>query len=179
MFKIKEITKFQKVLITIAALGIMIWLGGSIVRTAIGYDLFLPGTELVLKQFYAEQIQIHTVYLYTITSLYTGIGFILSFLSVIILFIMWRRNLKIYGWLFMAFVLFFLAAPWQLYLIYLDIRLIWSFNTLGYIPFGSSIINDYFLPQFLRFKVASPLTFLAILTSILLIIWRPLDKSKE
>lgn len=39
-----------KIFLTFFAFGFILWLGGSILRTAIAFDLFVPGTELVLKK---------------------------------------------------------------------------------------------------------------------------------
>ena len=79
----------------------------------------------------------------------------------------------------MAFILIFLAAPVELILIYLDIKLsmgLYYGNEL--IKFSNSIVDDYFIFRYSKMVIPSTISFLAFITAIIFIIWRPLDRPK-
>jgi len=119
MMKCKTI--WTKIFLTIFVIGLSIWIGGTIVRYAIAYDVFVPGTELELKNWYSDTEMVTTVHLFRIAAFYTIFGFCSAFVSVIVLFAYWKKDLKKHGWLFISFVLFFLATPIEFYLIYYTI----------------------------------------------------------
>ncbi|MBM2815921.1 MAG: hypothetical protein HW421_2683 [Ignavibacteria bacterium] len=172
----KKRNLYYKFFITAFTLGFLLWFGGSIVRTALAYDLYIPGTKILKEQF-TEAIKLHTLQLYALTATYTIAGYLAAFISAIFLCIYWRKSLKSRGWLFMAFVLFFLASPVQLYTVYLDIRLSLSFYFNEIKFFSNTQIIDYFLFRFDNIPAtsATALAFLAIITAIIYIIWQPLD----
>ncbi|MBI5325956.1 MAG: hypothetical protein HZB41_11910 [Ignavibacteriae bacterium] len=158
-------------------MGFFIWFGGSIIRTAVAYDLFIPATELTLKNYYSEELRIQTVKLFAIGAVYTDISYGIAFISTVLLCIYWRKNIKERGWLFMAFVLVFISAPVELALIYLDIQLslgLYYGNEI--IKFSDKIINDYFMFRYTKMVIPSTMSFLAFISAIIFIIWRPLDK---
>ncbi len=169
----KSIT--AKLLLTLIALGLLIWLGGSIIRTAIAYDLYVPGTALKLKNWYSDQERIHAVRMFGMGAMYTDIAYGTALASSILLCIYWRKNLKKRGWLFMSFVLMFLAAPVELYMIYLDIKLNLGLFWTNIANFDTPVIKDYFTYRFTKLAIPSTMSYLAVITSILFIIWRPLD----
>lgn len=166
-----------KILLSILAIGFILWFGGSVVRTAIGYDLFNPDAQLELKN-YAPEIRMHSVYLFANLAIYTGVGYGVSFLFSIITFFKIKKDLKTQGWLFMAFVLFLLASPIQLYLIYLDYGLAMEVVRSGLRDFNSYIVQQNFYQRFVDTKltVMSSLSFLANLTALVYFIWKPLQK---
>ncbi|TAL68025.1 MAG: hypothetical protein EPN82_11530 [Bacteroidetes bacterium] len=172
-------TKTSKFLLTLITMGYFIWFGGSIIRSAVAYDLFVPATELTQKNYYSEEQKINTVRLFDIGAIYTDISYCAALLSTILLFIYWRKNLKQRGWLFMAFILIFISAPVELILIYLDIKLsmgLYYGNEI--IKFSDKIINDYFIFRYSKMVIPSTMSFLAYVTAIIFVIWRPLDKPK-
>jgi len=166
----------SKILLTLLAFGVILWIGGAIARLAIAYDLFLPGTELILKNYYTDIIRLHTVHLFAMTGLYTGVGFSVCLLIALIIFFKSKSILKKQGWLFMAFVLFFLTVPFESYMMYLDIRLNMAFWSGKLLSFNDYNITSYFLIRFSKLGIPSVLSFFAVLTSVVMIIWRPLNK---
>jgi hypothetical protein len=73
-------------------------------------------------------------------------------------------------------VLIILAAPIELYTSYLDMKLnfaLWH----GVTTFDSWEIKEFFVKRFTKLTIPSALSFLAIATSVILAIWRPLDKT--
>lgn len=168
----------NKIFLSLLTFGIIIWLGGTVVRNAIAFDIFVPGTELTLKNWYTDEMRLTTVSLFRVASFYTIVGFCLSFVSAVYLLIQYRKEFKFKGWLLMSFILFFLASPIEFYLIYYDIKIILAFNNLMVKSFNDSIITDYFIARYSKLTIPATLSFLASLTAVLLVIWQPLNKKK-
>ena len=173
----QEKSVLQKIFITILTFGIILWFGGSIIRSSIAFDLFIPAAKMELKPGYSDGIRLHSVYIYTVTGTYSTVGYIAAFISAIVLYIHWRKVMKVRGWLFMAFVLFFISSPVELYLCFTDIKLslAFQFNQVG--SFSDSNIQKFFLDRYknIALTTASGLSFLAVITSLLYIVWHPLD----
>lgn len=174
-------SKFNRIALTLFSIGFLLWFGGSVLRSAIAFDLFEPGAKLELKQSYNDVQRMQNVYLFATLSTYTITGYFLAFTSALVLLFRLKSTFKEKGWLMMAFILFFISSPVEIYLIYNDIKLailiywdnIWEFNHQG--------IQDYFAMRYKSIPVAtgSGLSFLAVLTGMLYLIWRPLDKTGE
>jgi len=174
----KNSSILTKIFLSVLAIGAIIWLGGTVTRNAIAFDLFVPGTALTLKNWYSEEMQLTTVSLFRIAGFYTIVGFCMTFVSAIYLFIIYKKEFKSKGWLLMSFVLFFLASPIEFYLMYYDIKIILAFNNMQIDSFHDSIINDFFIARFSKLTIPATLSFLASFTAILLLIWQPLNKKK-
>lgn len=162
-------------------LGVIVWLGGSVIRNAIAYDIFIPGT-LTRKPFLTDTFIFHTVRLYTLTAFYTIAGYASVLIGMIFLTIGNRNKLKKMGWFFMIVVLFVLAIPAEIYLILFDIELIGTLQSST----DSGTINprlaDIFFKRFSTDSYASQasgLTMMAYITSLSLYAYRPLDKTKN
>jgi hypothetical protein len=167
-----------KIFLSILAFGFILWIGGSILRTAIAFDLFVPGTALVLKSYYSNAIQMHSVYIYSMLSFYTGVGFGIAFISAIILNIKFRKIIRKRGWLFMAFILFYFSSIAAGFLIYQDIRLAMDISWYHVNEFSSETVQKYVINRFKYLPISSAywLSLLSSLTALFYIIWRPLDK---
>lgn len=170
---------FDKILLSIIAVGIILWLGGNVIRTAIAYNIFVPATELQFKPDMPDNLKIYNVNLFAMMAAYTDIGFLAALACSIILIINLRKNLKMNGWLFMSFMMFFIGALGQLFISYLDLRLIWACQYGFPYGFEDSGMKDYFLSRFRSFAPITPLSELTAFTSILLLIWKPLAKGKQ
>lgn len=172
-------SRIIKGLLTIFVLGFILWFGGSVVRSAIAFDLFNTGAVLELKQNYSDTIKVHTVYLYGMLATYTGAGYGMAFISAILLLVTWRKSMKIKGWLFMAFVLFFIGSPVELFVLYYDIKLNIALYWNNVRDFANPDIQNYFVKRFtsIALTTSTGLAFLTSITSVLYIIWRPLDRS--
>jgi hypothetical protein len=155
----------------------VIWIGGTLIRFVIAYDIFVPGTELVLKPYYSDDLRVHTIQLFASTSVYTEIGFAVSFFCSIFFLFNWRKKLKTYGWLFMSLVLFFMSCPVEFYIVYLNINLMYQFLTNQVVMFNDPCVTNYFFTQFRILNQLAPLTFLLAITSMIIVVWKPLDKS--
>ncbi|MGE5480159.1 MAG: hypothetical protein ACM3U1_06990 [Chloroflexota bacterium] len=173
-------TKLVKILLTAFSIGFLIWFGGNLVRSAVGFDLFYPTADMLLKTHYTNEIRMHSAYLFATLALYPGVAYIAAFLTAIVLFFLLRKQMKREGWLFMAFILFFLASPMELYLLWMDVKLSLAVYYGNVKDFADPAIQNYLIPRFknVAFTTGTSLAFLANLTALLYVIWRPLSQSK-
>lgn len=174
----KNSSKTFNILLTLFVFGFVIWFGGTILRTTIAYDIFVPGAEMELKAEYSNAERMQTIYIFSITSLLTGISYGVAAVSSIILAILSRKEFKQKGWLFMAFCLFVLTIPIQAYFLHLDYVLANAVYYEKVTDFYNPIIQEYFVERFTDVKNASlySISLLASLTCVLYAIWRPLEK---
>jgi hypothetical protein len=168
-------TATSKIFLTLLVFGVILWLGGSLVRMSTAYDIYVPFSQMELKADYSDTARLHTVKLFAMGALYTGIGFSSAFFGFVLLGFYLRKQLKQYGWLFMALVLFILSAPWGFYEMYLDIQLNFAIMDKG-ITFDSATINDLFVTRFSKLSFWPVLSYMAAITGVLTLVWRPLNK---
>lgn len=175
----KNYSKLFRIILTFFVLGFILWFGGVILRSALGYDLFIPGSDFTLKPNYSNEIRMYNVYLYVITALYTGIGYSIAAISSIFLAVFSYKDFKTRGWLFMSFLLFCITIPIQSYLIYLDYQLASAVYVNGLRDFFSPIIQENFIARLTdaKYTTINSISMLAALTCVLYSIWRPLDKT--
>lgn len=173
-------SRICKIYLTIFTIGFLLWFGGSVVRSALAFDMFETGAVFELKSDYEPDIQMHSVYLFGLLATYTGTGYGMAFIGALLLMFHWWKSLRKKGWLFMAFILFFISVPVQGILIYYDIQLNIAIQWDNVSDFLSKPIQDFYVERFknVTLSTLSGLSFLAVLTSVLYIIWRPLDKSE-
>ncbi len=170
-----------KIFTTILAFGFIIWFGGSIVRSALAFDVFVPGRALELKPEYSNEVRMHSVYLYGMLAFYTGIGYSLAFVSVVALTVMLRREMKKSGWFFMSIILFLLASPVEIYLVINDLYLNMALYYDNVTDFFDPAIQKHFVGRFRNVTIAtfSGLAFLSAMTCIIYVVWRPLNSKAD
>lgn len=177
MIKYDNLTK---IMITALLLGFSIWFGGTIARGAIGYDLFNPEAQLVLKDSYSNELKMQNVFLYANLALYTGVGYVAAFLASIVIAVKLKSQMRKNGWLFMALLLFFVASPLHLYFIYMDYQLAMPVVQGGLRDFLAYPVQHYFFSRFTNIGLTtmSSLAFLANMTSAIFVVWKPLQSNK-
>ncbi len=170
-----------KILLTLFALGFIIWIGGTIVRAPIAFDLFETGTQLQLKEEYSSEVRMHSVYLYTMLAPYTGIGFIIALITGIALMIRWRRYMKNQGWLLMSSILFIIASIIEIIILFYDLKLGVTIYWYDVTNFWNENLQKYFVNRYKNIVIStlSGLGLLSALTIVIYTIWQPLNKSKE
>lgn len=168
-----------KLIVTVFVVSTIIWIGGSLLRNIIAFDMFVPATELSLKNYYSNEVRLHTIHLYSVGSVYTDTAFGIAFASSIILFALTFRKLKEKGWLFMSFVLFFLIALIESYFLYLDIMLGLAISNNEIESFSSPAIKEYFLFRYYKLGILEPLKYLGIISIVVFAVWRPLNKTSD
>lgn len=168
-----------KFLVSIVVVCAVLWFGGSVVRMAIGYDLFLPGT-LNLKPFLTPSEVNYSIRVFSLAGFYTAVCYAITWVSSAVLMIILRKKLKANGWLFMAFILFFIASPIEIYQMLFDIKLI---QFTQYLDFRSLLENKQFYEVFMQkfTPKLSGMGFVSMLANgiaLLYCVWQPL-KNKE
>lgn len=185
LFIVKELMikhdTLSKILLSIMLLGFALWFGGSIARTAIGYDLFKPEAVLSLKETYTNIQQMQNIYLFANLAIYTDFGYVAFVLALIIYWFKQKHVAKENGWLVMALILCLIALPVQSYLIYIDYRLANSIIFHNVRDFYDWEIQEFFYNRFVSnsWTVASSLSFLCTATSALCFAWLPLRKGEQ
>jgi hypothetical protein len=170
----------QKSLFACFLFFVTLWFGGGLIRTAIGFDLFLPGT-LDIKPFLNQEQINYSLRLMGVTAYYTIVGYVISFLCAIILLMTLRGKIKKKGWLFMGYILFFAFAPYELYLAWLDLQLILRVNAIDFV----NLLRDdgllmLFKQRFHPWMTAiSFLSLLSYITAFLFLAWQPLNMHEK
>jgi hypothetical protein len=175
-----KMSSFQKSLFAIFLFFATLWFGGGLARTAIGFDLFLPGT-LDIKPFLTlEQIN-YSIRLMGVTAYYTITGYAVSLISAVILCISLKGRIKQRGWLFMTIVLYIVFFPYELYLAWLDFQLIGRINGIDFV----NLLKDdgllvLFKQRFHPWMTAlSFLSLLSYITALLYLAWQPLNMHEK
>ncbi len=171
--KIDIVNKFIQITL---AIGLILWIGGNVVRYAIAYDLFVPGTELTLKNWYSPEIQLNIVSIFRIASFYTFSGYCLTIISTIILIIINKSKFKNNGWMLISSILILLTLPIESILAYFDIKIMSGFNNLEIKSFDSEIIKTYFLGRLKHWFIPGSLSFLSGMSAVIIAVWKPLVK---
>ncbi len=162
---------------SLVAMSAELWFGGSIVRYAIAFDVFLPGT-LTLKPFLTPGEVNATIRFFAITGFYTAVCYAVTWVFSIVLMILLRGRLKVNGWLFMSFVLFYLASPIELYQMWFDVRLIELTQRIDYRSLmATNDLLTIFMERFSpKLNGIGFISILAHFTVLLYVIWQPLKK---
>ncbi len=171
--------KTEKIILIIAALGFALWFGGNVMRTAVAFDVFEPGGELIVKDI-APELLMKSVYIFTMLSGYTAGGFAALFLGSLVLLFRWKGQLKPRGWIIMVFVMIFLTLPIEIFIAYMDIQLAVKIFWEHVNDFYHPAIKDYFLERFQNSMISmlSGIELLFGITMVIFTVWRPLDKTK-
>lgn len=172
-----KFTYLQKLFIALWFVGVIIWIGGSIVRTTIGYDLFETQKLLTLKQYYTKNDALITARYFAIGSLYTEVGFIISFISAIVLFPTLRKLFKKKGWLLMSYILFVLASISEFILLFFDIKLsLYIFSGASNLSYNAYEVQKYFQWRLQNLSFLVIYNWLAIFSIIFFIVFSPLAR---
>jgi transposase len=172
-------SKFIKFIISILVMAVILWLGGNIMKSVLAYDLFEPAAEMILKSDKPYDAVYQTIFLYSSLSFYTTVGYLTAFVSVLLITVHYRKNMKKYGWLFMALVLFFISSPVEFIKLYYDIQLSIAVYINGITDISHQTLNKFFIQKYQSglLPSLSALSIFANITAILLVIWKPLEKS--
>ena len=167
--------KTSKTFLIIAVLSGSLWTGAYLVRMLLTYQI-VEGADLVFREFINEDnlYGIYNVLNPVIAS--TFVLYILFFISFIIFLIISRLSLKNNGWLFIITVLVLITAPFELYLMRLDYKILININ------YGATDINliTELLKERIKALSSFPLIELFCFFSFYyLILFRPLTKHEN
>ena len=169
----KKMNLFDKIIASLASIGFVFWLGGSIIRLITAYDMFEPGTQMVLKN-YSIELKTQLIRMYALSAPYTDISFGILFLSSVLLFIKFRKELRYYGWLFISLLIVFIMAIPNTYLFYMDYNLatnMFWFNAAA----DSQAIKDFFFTRFTSLNVIDPMLILSGISIVCFAAFQPLN----
>lgn len=165
-------TAIDKLITSIAAFAMIMWLGGSIIRTLVTYDLYQPGT-LIFKN-YSLDAQNQTIHLISNMTLYIDVSYAFVILATIYLLCRFHHSMKEHGWMFMSAVMLLLTVIPNLILIYQDylftVGVTWWDAT-----FEAQLVIDYLTFKFVKYSILEPMVMLAGMTAVILIVCRPLN----
>jgi hypothetical protein len=164
----------RKFVYFLIALGMIIWLGGSVVRNVVIFDIFIPAETLTLKPDYIQDVINYNIYLFTATSLYTSISYGVMFLLFVVLTYIERNNFRREGWLLMSIILFFLTSPVVIYNIYSDYLLsilLFNVQTPNHVKSFELIMSRY---SSTINTVLSGISYLAGLNIVAYAVFKPL-----
>ena len=175
----KNDNKIYKIFLTLFVIGFAIWLGGTIIRTTIAFDLFVPTIQIELNPEYTNEERMYAIYIFATTALLVGTAYGIAAISAMFLGIKARKKFKEKGWLFMIFCLFVLTIPIQIYFMIQDYILANAVYYEKIDDFYNPIIQKYFVQRFQNVTANSlaTISLLSALTCIMYAIWRPLDKN--
>lgn len=122
----------QRIALFLAALGGIVWLGGLIIRAAIGFDLFVAGT-LTFKPDMPPLAQAQALRLFAQSAFYTMSGYGALVLVGGYLWLSHRLYWRLRGGLFIGGVLIALYIPIELWQMYYDVQLI---QLIQYAPYN-------------------------------------------
>lgn len=181
---------FLNIFVNLFIFGLAIWIGGSIIRTAIIYDIYEPFSNFIPKENYTdsilqqnpytEAIKLHNIYMFSNTSIYTNVAYSLSLVSGIFLLFFNIRELKQKGWLFMSLILLLFSAPVELFNMYCDYQLYYVLKwDGGVLTFFDGNIQKYAIERFtnLMQRTFGAISFMSAITIIIFFVWKPLDRT--
>jgi hypothetical protein len=179
-FCFMKMSALQKSLFACFLFFVTLWFGGGLIRTSIGFDLFIPGT-LDIKPFLNQEQINYSLRLMGITAYYTIAGYVLSFLCASVLLFSMKGHIKQRGWLFMSSILFAAFSPYELYQAWLDLQLIFRVNAIDFV----NLLKDdglliLFKQRFHPWMTAIGfLSLLSYITALLFLAWQPLNSQEN
>ncbi len=176
-----QLNNTQKTFISILLICFVLFLGGSVIRSAIAFDIFLPNAKFELKPEYTNAMRMQSMYVYAITAFYTDFAYGVSFILMLGLIFSLKKHFRNEGWLFMVFALFFLSAPINIFNIYYDYKLNEALIYNHLTDFNIWDVQHWFVDKYknIRINSAGTVSFFTSVTCLVFIIWQPLKKSKN
>lgn len=162
------ITRSTKFFLLLLLLGGVVWVGGGITRTVVGYSVFVPGT-LEWNPALSDQARIQTIWLYTLLGGWTDWAWVAATIGGIGVIVSLRSQFRRHGWLLMSAILFVLTLPVQAYVASEDYRLWMYFDRLTGLPLAEpGEIERVFLSRFSS-TLVNVLVALSMLASVTII----------
>lgn len=161
----------------IALLGATVFLGGSVVRASLAFDLFVPGT-LTWKSWYSNDTMAQTIRLFAQTGFYTLIGYAIALVFGLVVWVVQRSAWRTSGWLLMSGILCVLYVPVECVQAKFDIDLIYL--TIG--GLGTFTVEAAQTLLLKRLSLLGGIPLLAMLgysTALALMVWKPLHSTAQ
>jgi hypothetical protein len=171
-------TAATRSLLLLFVAGGLLWLGGNVVRSVVGYDVYYPGTTTFRAE-QTEAIRLHSIRLFAFTGAWTNWGFVAATIGSLGLMWTLRSQFRAKGWLLMAALFMALLIPAQGYLIWKDYELLQYFDLQTGVPlaqpaeiirlFGERVTN-------IANSMTAGLSLMAATTIVIILVTRPLHR---
>jgi hypothetical protein len=170
------LSTFQRLALFLVAVAGILWLGGTILRAAIGFDLFIPGT-LTFKPDMPPDAQAQTLRLFARTSFYTLMSYGVFLVVGLYLWLsqkyLWRER----GGLFIGGMLVLLYVPIELWQGYYDILLVQATQYAVYKDFPLETAKQLLTKRITILGGAGPfLSMLGYVSAVFFLIVQPMRK---
>ncbi len=170
---------FDRILLVLLVCGAAVWLGGSLLRAQIFYNLFTPGT-LNFHGNFGAAAELQSFRLVALSGTVVLSAYVVTALSALLLFIRKRSCWRSESWLFMAGAMFFLYVPVEIAQMVYDAELtrLWFPLWFDEAVTPTVAMCRRLLLERLQFwdgygGMLAALAGLAYLSSAILLIWRP------
>ena len=171
----KNTNILSKIFLYLCVLSGLLWVGGYFARMILTYQLF-EKTDFILKSFFNSQNLQGIFFVLNAGIILTSVLYIIFIISFIIFLLTARLSLKENGWLFIIAILVLITAPFEIYLMTIDRKVI------DLIFSGLYNVNDILALIIKRFKIFGSFPIIELLCYFAityLFIFQPLKMSKK
>jgi hypothetical protein len=170
------LSAFQRFMLFLTATAGIIWLGGTIVRAAIGFDIFIAGT-LIFKSDMPPDAQAQTLRLFARTSFYTLVSYGVLLVTGLFLWLSHKHRWREQGGLFIGGMLVLLYVPIEVWQGYYDILLVQATQYAAYKDFPLETAKQLLTKRITILGGAGPfLSMLGYLTAVFFLFVQPMRK---
>jgi len=168
----KNISIISKIFAVLSLISAAIWVGSYLSRLFLVYQLF-DGPDLLLRSYITNENVGGILISLLPTILVHFISFIVMLITTIVFYLVSKINVRFNGWLFIILIAIIITAPFEIYLMTIDYKVIMMLNNGS---FDSNIIVNLLRD---RIKDLSSYSIVAILTYLsfyYFIVFQPLTK---
>ncbi len=153
----------------------IIWLGGSVVRALIGYDLLLPGS-IEIDQYLSADAEREIYRLVALSSLVIIGAYCLTLAGSIVFLSTSPFRIREHPWMLMAAILLYVFVPVEVFTIVLDVRLVYQefFTTAD-----TAVLRELFLARLGALAGAPLVATFCYFTVVGLAVFQPFRKKSD
>jgi len=171
----KNTNILSKIFLYLCVLSGLLWIGGYFARLILTYQLF-EDTDFILKSFLNNQNLPGIFIILKSGIILTFVLYIIFIISFIIFLVTAHLNLKENGWFFIITILVLITAPFEIYLMTIDQKII---NLILSGLFNVNDILDLIIKRFKIFGSFPIIELLCYFAITYLFIFQPLKMSKN
>jgi hypothetical protein len=168
----KNTSTFSKIFGVLSLISAAIWVGSYLSRLFLVYQLF-EGPDLIVKGFINNNNVTGILFSILPSIVVHFVSFIVMLISTVIFYLTSKISLRFNGWLFIILIAILITAPFEIYLMSIDYKVIMMINS------GSFDSNTIIILLRDRIKDLSSYSIVAILTYLsfyYFIVFKPLTK---
>jgi hypothetical protein len=167
--------KISSVFLYLCVFSGILWLGSYITRLLLTYQLFEP-KDFILKQYVNNQNLYGILYTISTSVTITLITFLIFLVTFFLFIILSKISLKENGWLFVITLIIIVTAPFELFLLTIDYKII---TKVFYSVFDEKEILGLYIK---RLKILSNFSLIEIFSYFIIIflfLFQPLKMNKK